>query len=343
VKLRRLRIWLVLALILLGSGLALVPRVRYGLLGLVRGEPFFGGMPVGYWRAAAIDDERIPAREEARRRRMLQLGVISTGLAEWYQEYCYNQTLEPQSWALAEPGARAVVAELLRDQDPRVRHRGALIVLRMGPAGRELLEPLHGMLGDADPYNRMAAAVAFQAVDSSSREPVPYLVELLRYPDAVVRREATLTLLRTYPSDEEMVQEAMGLLNDPDVWTRLASSALLLRAGRDGGAAETLTGLLDDPNIHVRRHAIGQLLESLASGRRDLDRLAVPVLCRGLSRPDIQSITLASEMLAKLGKDAEPAVPILRGMLDDPRPVVHEAVTDALKRIEAEGAAVKSR
>jgi hypothetical protein len=65
---RRWRLWLTLGLLLLLGSLALVPSVRWRVVGWVRGEAFYQGRPTTYWRRQVERlDQGMPHNKSAAR------------------------------------------------------------------------------------------------------------------------------------------------------------------------------------------------------------------------------------------------------------------------------------
>lgn len=130
-RFRRQRIRLA-CLILLAALCALaLPYVRYGVRGLWRGETFYRGLPVSYWREAIRTGETLPVYlEEPVRERLARIwrscvrpALITGRLA----------VLPVQPYASRGPqdvdrGALPALAALLEDSDLRIQTRAALLV-----------------------------------------------------------------------------------------------------------------------------------------------------------------------------------------------------------------------
>lgn len=198
--------------------------------------------------------------------------------------------------------------------------RGAMMGLALQPAPGLALDTLLKALGDPDPTVRSLAAHALSRLGSLA---APDVAGLLSDPAHDVRVAAALCLTRMGP-DAVPALAAMMRRDDPPVQARAAW--LLGGMGSDAlPAAPALIHALDtgDPRLmHVIAETLdligpdaGTVLREMAlisaRGNRPFSRIgaaAAPTLVKLLARPGTPMGQMALFSLARMGKQAEPAL-----------------------------------
>jgi len=206
---------------------------------------------------------------------------LASKVASWFGslELPWNRpspdpTLVPVPEALAE----------LQAESPRARWQAAAALGQHERLDGAALKALVAALGDNEPFVRWSAteALAGQKRDRLLR----LLGPQLDAPEPVRRSAAVEIIGRLGAGDEALRDRVTGLLADAEPSVRAAA---LQAAGALGlaGARPQILGLLQDPDVHVRRQAAGALGKLFAgeggAGLALLDRLLDPsehVLCR---------------------------------------------------------------
>ena len=122
------------------------PVSRYGLLGVIKREPFEEGRPLSYW-ANALKDEDVNIRQEA----ALVLSRMS-------------------------PDARSAMPQLveaLKDSNPNIRVNAAFALYKMGAETKSFVPAFCDSLRDEIPYVRLDAALTLQKLGADARAAVP--------------------------------------------------------------------------------------------------------------------------------------------------------------------------
>lgn len=136
----------------------------------------------------------------------------------------------------------------LRDQDPRVRRRGAELLARSDRAA-ELVDHLVGLLDD-EPSVAEMAAFALGEVGITDRSVVTSLEKMVRDHDDALCREAAVAALGALHSGRETI---LAALTDKATVRRRAVIALAPFDGPDIESA--LRTALDDRDWQVRQAA----------------------------------------------------------------------------------------
>lgn len=198
--------------------------------------------------------------------------------------------------------AAPILAEALRNPDGRFRHDAVMLLVAIGPAGKEATPVLTEMLlKDKQSYARQLAAHSLGYV----RDPraVPALLEAFeKDPEVGVRNTAVISLGLMGPDAMTAVPGLEARLKDADVGTRIVSAEALWRINKDA-------------------------------------KKAVPVLVEGLQDKNDYMVGLASGVLGRMGADAKGAVPGLIGLLKSPREPVRRTAVHLLKSIDPKAAA----
>ncbi len=223
---------------------------------------------------------------------------------------------------IGHPGVRPVLESLLEDQRPEVRREAAFGLGLLGEATDP--EPLLVAVSDDD------REVGLRAVEALARigrplEEVEAALSLL----AVEERWHRLVPVLFRFEPEEIAPLAVRALSEAPAELRARAAYALARRAAVAAVAE-LRSLLGDPEPWVRGWAARGL--AIAGDRTDLERLR-PLLDESASGPVVHALNAARALIAS-GRAAPPAdwVPVLEGLLDDPRLGVR------LTAVEAAGA-----
>jgi hypothetical protein len=112
----------------------LVPDLRWGVLGLVRGESYYKGYPTSYWRARILDEREKEAWAACSPSRFAQL-LNEAGLGRHFLPVP-GIALENPGTLLFDGSAAAVpvLLELVEDPDEGVRTEAAAALKEIDPA-----------------------------------------------------------------------------------------------------------------------------------------------------------------------------------------------------------------
>lgn len=190
----------------------------------------------------------------------------------------------------------------LKDKDTARRAKAALILGQFGPEGRRAIPDLVKALKDESDAVRKNAAVALEQVGELPQTHLPAVLEALADPNAEVRLAliATIKLMR---SEAEAAGPTLGTL------------------------------LKNDKDERVRRQAAAALGEISPKG-------AAPVLAAALMDDSAGVRSAAAEALAKLGREAAPALGALAAALKDNQQDVRLGALKAITAIGPEAKAV---
>ncbi|OAI48646.1 hypothetical protein AYO44_06700 [Planctomycetaceae bacterium SCGC AG-212-F19] len=173
---RRLLLGMTLLLLLVVASL-LHPGVHWRVMGWWRGEGFYEGRPISYWREALLKfDDSIDG------------GALSKDRSHTFFERMANTLgFDPGDSAEARkvmyhPAATTVLLELLKDPDPHVRWLAVYSInRRFDPA--KVVPGLSVILRDEHLPNRRWAAHALAAFGPNAKEAVPILLNALQEKD----------------------------------------------------------------------------------------------------------------------------------------------------------------
>ena len=177
------------------------------------------------------------------------------GVADpWVQVRRLNEGLRDALSGMTSTEALGALGKLARSQKVSLPQR-EIIIDALGRTGSaEVVDPLLPLLGDPAAAIRSAAALALGRPDD------PRAGEALLKGLREESEEWTfvLSLLRGLgrqgpPQEEEELLLSYAASGDHD--TRVLAHALLRQTGGDGGRAR-LVGAVDDPDVHIRWHAI---------------------------------------------------------------------------------------
>jgi HEAT repeat protein len=220
------------------------------------------------------------------------------------------------AWGAHASLQRARVAELavgLTVADGGDRAEAARQLAALGPGARAAVGALEHASGDPDPAARGQAvrALAIVAPESAGRSlDVPSVLEAARgsagwaLPDAALVR----ALAGAGPAGLARLEAA---LHDEDAGVRWHAAAGILRMGaRAAASAPALLAAMHDPEWNVRNSA-GRALEEVTGPEHSA------LLAEALVEPDVETRYHVARALARLGRDAAPALPALLETLND--------------------------
>jgi HEAT repeat protein len=297
---KRRAIALLLFLLLL-AGIVALPPIRIRLVGLIRGESFFEGLPTTYWREQALVHDRVRW--------------------EWTRQGKYGLVPPPPPWtdllaSLFLSGAQeeqpdfrilsgdfaalAVLLELLEDPERAVRESTCEGLAKIGPAAAPAVPSLVELLTGEELALQEPAQEALVSIGAPA---VPALLEKLREdgprtadvidtlgsigPAAAPAIPALQQALNKYPRAVGALA-GIGPKAFPVLLQAVAShdsevrSAVALNLPEAGGdpaiVLPVLVRLLKDENKYVRRNAAWALGEFKEAG--------IPGLIEALKSPD---------------------------------------------------------
>ncbi len=157
---------LILGIALVGAAALVwaVPACRYRILGVVKREPFYQGMPASYWRDRFVQFET----DYARKKREWEAPLPRPPSLEWLRDSLEEKFPAIASPALElpqlhDPEAIPVLIVLLLDEDPLVSSRGCFALAMMGePAVPALVK----LLQDSNPKVRLRAVTGLSELFS---------------------------------------------------------------------------------------------------------------------------------------------------------------------------------
>jgi hypothetical protein len=176
--------------LLVCTGLACLDLVRYPVVGWLRGEPFYDGMPASYYADYFLG---------AKQRRLDEavaslLAHVSTEAAQWWGRSS-DREWRRYLIMMQRPEAVPVQRWLARYSNSRLRYEALLALADQGPMAYGALDVVQGGLADENPECRLAAAYALARIDPSrEREGVGLLVRALREPGDRLPQHAALVL-----------------------------------------------------------------------------------------------------------------------------------------------------
>lgn len=144
---RRKLLWLAGLGLLVAAAIPLAPYAYYGVRGFLNHEPFFKGMPAGYWRG------KITTTSQARKRLSDTLANVSATAARWVAE-------RPSPLANDDPAAVPVLLYMTRDADPEVRAEVICLLRGKEKYDDEVLKTYRTGMDDEDKRVRHESSVA---------------------------------------------------------------------------------------------------------------------------------------------------------------------------------------
>jgi hypothetical protein len=176
-RVKRCRLFLVLVLLLMVSGLLLLPQVRWPLYGWLRGEAFYQGMPTSYW---SLECERAGSEDQQ----------SPIWFDRWFGWLGISRASNPRALSAGDPRAIPVCIELLQTQGRWSRWMGAYALGIIAMTARE-------------------PGTQNEAVQSALQAAVPILQEAARTGNSDVRREILGTLMLIDPAAARVTEDAL--------------------------------------------------------------------------------------------------------------------------------------
>lgn len=241
----------------------------------------------------------------------------------------------------------ALRERLSEDDDPRVRRSAAFALGNLAEAissgNAEIRGPVQEALvralQDAEPAVRQNAAWALgEFGDNPPTVAIERLIELLHDADELVRRDVASALGTLRPPIRVAVRPLFNLLQiDPEVVVRQAALTSLVNVvdPADTFVVHALRALVNEEDAELARPAA----LALANIGGVEAAVAVPLLCRMLEEPGVDTRRLAAAALLRIGPPAAEAVLTLARALDDGDAPVRRAAALALGRIGAQSSA----
>lgn len=251
------RRWLLLGLIVLAVGGAVLLPYRWSILGTLRGEPFFQGMPASYWSHTVADLERVVGEDRwsANLAAFKYHGEL-TGWDRVRKALGVPMPEERIPWMpilvgegnclvapIPDPSANPVLLTMSRDENAFVRW-AALNRLKVQVYDDEdanvsaaLLDVFRAALADPDPAVRLEAATVVASAPESEPERVAAILrEGLHHESVAARRQSILALVVLGAHARAAVPELPQLLETCDTLNLSTWSAVV--AAREQLAAE---------------------------------------------------------------------------------------------------------
>jgi HEAT repeat protein len=224
-----------------------------------------------------------------------------------------------------------VLLRALSSTDTEQRRVGAVALGAVEPSAWEVIPDLvNSVRHDADAAVRVNAIRSLGEIDLPEDEVIAALRHALRDENAEVAIEAAELFGDMGRLAEPAVPGLVAMLESPRTSVRLAALAALVRLNARAGeeTVPVLTRLLDDPNCHVASYAAEMLL------RMGHGRLALRSYLRRLASQHTPRKTLWD--LARMGTDAEEAIPVVLAILQDAESEHRRAAVEALGSIGAD-------
>lgn len=204
--------------------------------------------------------------------------------------------------------------ELLRDKNEEVSVAGLAALEKLGPPDKAEVELFRTALGDDSPMVRRFALAALTALGEEAEKAVPDLIALFqREKEAQGRVEALAALGKIKPKGREVIEVCTRALEDSDNAVVRQAAANLVAAANEASALPGLLKALDHADAEVSQLAAKALAEV------KLDRGQVPALAAALERATGEQARLRLlDLLKNLGPDAAAALPALRHAQEHP-------------------------
>jgi hypothetical protein len=168
------------ALTLLCAWLAFLVSVRYPVLGWLRGEPFFDGMPASYYARTLV----VPGGEPPPDFLSFALARVNDRAAQCYAERCKAQSAHVWQ-ALRQPEAVEVLRTLARDYDGDVRFAALSHLISLGPKATAATDVLLRLLECPGHYRVLAAYALVRVAPSRERDAVASILKILKHHEAL--------------------------------------------------------------------------------------------------------------------------------------------------------------
>ena len=211
------------------------------------------------------------------------------------------------------PESRSVVEKGLRDASPVVRAAAVEASLRAPIEDDDLRRRLLDLLDDEAPEVRRAAVPVLRTLSPDTSQAVSNAVKLLRSSD-LQTRSACLEAIGSWKRVPDALAEVvLQVANEPQRELRRAAMKVfpLLGIKYRQRASTWLVEQAADKSRAVRAAAIEAIAAMPGSGKEHLE-----LLIKALQDDDGKVREQACLALAKIGRDAKPAVPALLELLD---------------------------
>jgi len=210
-----------------------------------------------------------------------------------------------------------------RRLDAILRMQAAIL---MGePATQDAVRVLADALSDSDIEVREVAAAALADFGPDAELALPKLLTAAGDESSLVRRRA-VRALGCLGSCEDALPALVAATDDPDPGVSLQAAATLGDLGAAAApAVPALMALLWTGDVRVRA-VIGVALARIGEA-------AVPALAQSLRHPSVDVRLKATQILAKIGPEANLAIPALEHLTRSSDPTLRDAAVDALQHI----------
>ncbi len=218
-----------------------------------------------------------------------------------------------------------VLSEGLTNASAPVRAAALEGITALGVLARSAGRRVQGLLDDPDEGVRARAWTAAAACGSPGETLTGRFDAALRDASNEVRLAALTALVLIDPDSTETVGAVVKALDDGEPSVRRAAAGAIARLEEKGRPAESrLFAMLSvDSEIKVAADAL-----------RAVHPTSMPLLLEALKHADWSVREMAADALARLGKSAADAVPILEKLMrDDPQDEVRRASRRAVRRI----------
>jgi HEAT repeat protein len=219
------------------------------------------------------------------------------------------------------------LTKLLRDPNPALSERAAVVIARLGPAASGTVPAQLEVTRRRTP----APPVFFEALGQIGPAAVPGVLQAIEpeNPDALTREHWSVKCLQTIGGGA--VTPLAAALTDPSISVRLVAARALGELGPVSAPAfSALISVVGDSDPRVRATALGALVSTRAQTAAAASRVQA-----GLkdSSPIVRAA--AAQLVPHLGDQTRALAPALLATLNDPDPAVRLAVVDALPSIGA--------
>ncbi len=243
------------------------------------------------------------------------------------------------------PAAADALPDLLPLLASNTQARRAVIraLAAIGPAAADAVPALDRLLDDPEMWTRAEAAQALGAIGRPSRGSEDRLFAMLKTDDfAYARAYAALALAQAAPASSRNLAALSEALDDEAYVRRDAAEGLAWYGADAAPAAPALRSHLSDADLWVRLNVALALMKidpedaqaraMYVAALAEETEIVVTHWNRGAS-----SSFYALYTFRKLGRDAAPAEPRLRELLDHEKPSIREYAAEALRLIGASG------
>jgi HEAT repeat protein len=223
-----------------------------------------------------------------------------------------------------------LLAEAIKDPEPRVRQGAALALSQIRPLIPGTAKQLTVGLDDSDRDVRAAFLTAIGYLGPRARDCAPAVRKLLRDPSADIRIRAIEILAQAAQRDEQLVDDVSALIDDADPGVQKRAIDTVRASGPMGRKAlPVIAAKLRSSNLDVRV-AAAEFVGSQGTAAAE----ALPALTELLDDASPKLRTIAAQTLGKLGKAAQPALERLTPFVGAEQPELREAAITALGSME---------